>query len=159
MHKRPFCLTVLLTVGATFMIQSANALPFNKNVQSFTSWFNQRKWSDGTKRVFFNLSQCSYRLYDYNKPDIPPLWRDVPKSEEYRCQYGFVRVYDPRGVQICKLNNQGSGSAVKYEKYIASGRSKNTFLISDAEEDCRYQWIAMTLNWEYIIKNPLLTKS
>lgn len=139
MPKRLLRLTVLLTVGATFMIQSANALPFNKNVQSFTSWFNQLKWSDGTKRVFFNLSQCKYHFYDYNKPDIPAFLRDTPKSEEYRCTYGFVRVYDPRGVQICKLNAQGSGSAVKYEKYIESGRSKNTFLISDAEEDCRYQ--------------------
>ena len=110
-------------------IQPANALPFNKDQQSFTKWMNQLNWSDGVKRTFFNLQACRY--VDGRGYDFPPY-------EWYICNSGYVKVFDPRGVQVCKLTSTTQGSAVQYEKYFATNKSKNSFNIYDRDEDCRY---------------------
>jgi hypothetical protein len=130
--KRSYLGALLLTAMASFGIQPAYALPFNKDVQSFQRYLNQLRWSDGIKREFFRLSSCGYKDL---RTDLPIIYEEV-----YKCNYGFLKIYDPRGIEICKLTfTWENGDAVRYTKYFKSGQSRNTFSIADRESDCRYQ--------------------
>jgi hypothetical protein len=83
--------------GSVFYPPVAQAFPFQKNAQSFTSYLNsQAKWRDGMKRVFSNVYDCKFREVGDSSSN---------PGEQYAMCTGYMTVYSPQGVKVCLVND------------------------------------------------------
>lgn len=93
------------------------AAPFKFTPTSFQQWLNANpgRWQEGRRVIFSNLSRCS---------------RSWMFQEHYICLHGFVKITDPMGSRVCRLQ-EVSWSGIKRRLKITpdeasgSGRPDN----------------------------------
>ena len=82
--------------GSVFYPPVAQAFPFQKNEQSFTSYLNsQVKWKDRMRRVFSNVYDCKFQDPGQGPPE--GAWF----NDQLALCNGYMTTYSPQGVKVC----------------------------------------------------------
>lgn len=108
--------------GSVFYSGVANAYPFQKNSQSFTSWLNSRTWTDGDERVYSNLRNCIFERVTYTHSDNSVY-------ETATCT-GYMNISSPQGVKSCKIRR------LRYSRQMQPTLLKHE--LEQSGQDCRW---------------------
>jgi len=103
-------------IGGLSVILGSNAyaLPYNKNPQSFTHWFNAAYWSGGGRTVRLTYPHnCSF---------------STVSNEESSCK-GFISVSDPTGSRVCEGTAYHMVGTDKRNYFCGTRRASSTYLL------------------------------